>query len=118
PNPGPLPQGEGAHLSVSRADGNTGVATIASECSTERGCPQPQPQHPQSGNGLRLGTAALRANEDSSGQSLKGIGQSDGEEHAHDPELEISPGTLIDWIAHRLDCGKTNAEIICRIHSA
>jgi ATP-dependent Lhr-like helicase len=26
--------------------------------------------------------------------------------------------SLSEWIAHRLDCGKTNAEIICRIHSA
>jgi ATP-dependent Lhr-like helicase len=27
-------------------------------------------------------------------------------------------GDLTSWIAERLDCGRTNAEIICRIHSA
>jgi ATP-dependent Lhr-like helicase len=34
--------------------------------------------------------------------------------------LETSPEdeVLSDWIARRLDCGKTNANIICRIHSA
>jgi ATP-dependent helicase Lhr and Lhr-like helicase len=26
--------------------------------------------------------------------------------------------SLVPWIAERLDCGRTNAEIICRIHSA
>ena len=34
--------------------------------------------------------------------------------------LETAPENeaLSDWIAERLDCGKTNANIICRIHSA
>ncbi len=41
--------------------------------------------------------------------------------------LERAPGILpgarlsaelVEWIAERLDCGRTNAEIICRIHAA
>jgi ATP-dependent Lhr-like helicase len=35
-------------------------------------------------------------------------------------QLEIAPASesLSPWIAKRLDCGRANAEIICRIHSA
>jgi ATP-dependent Lhr-like helicase len=32
--------------------------------------------------------------------------------------IESEAANLSEWIAHRLDCGKTNAEIISRIHTA